>query len=265
MENILDRQQILLTGPASVVDRIAMARIDVNYAGRDKTFGEDFFITLCDEEGLPVDSKWVEVDYSSVYLTSIIHQVRMVELGVEVVDGGGASADTAQITLSQQEVKLSGTQEDMQKLDQLLTDGKLVLGTLNLADYAEDTKLTFSLTLPEGIQLHAESGEVTVDLAFPDLTVMELLLQEIELVNIPEGMVAQVQTTELTVRIRGLKTGMDTLLRENLKAVVDMSEAKEGEGAYPAVIQITNEKLPGAGALGTYEVQVLVEAAKEAR
>ena len=42
METNLNREQILITGPSSVVDKIAMARVDVNMNERKTSFGEDY-------------------------------------------------------------------------------------------------------------------------------------------------------------------------------------------------------------------------------
>ena len=265
VETSLDREQIMITGPAPVVEKIAMARIDVNYTGRNKSFGEDFFITLCDEDGEPVDSKWVEVDYSSVYLTAMVHKEKTVPLDIKVIDGGGATRDTSEITLSVQEITVSGPAEDMKKFEETLVDGKLIVGTVDLAQYTEDTTLPpFEITLPEGIRLGDEVASVTVDLKFPNLTVMEMLIQQVELINIPEGVRATVQPYrfEMLVYIRGPKDKMEKLLREDVKIVVDLTGAKPSDtvSTFAATVVVESEEVPTAGAIGQYPVAVDVKA-----
>lgn len=265
VETSLDREQIMITGPAPVVEKIAMARIDVNYTGRNKSFGEDFFITLCDEDGEPVDSKWVEVDYSSVYLTAMVHKEKTVPLDIKVIDGGGATRDTSEITLSVQEITVSGPAEDMKKFEETLVDGKLIVGTVDLAQYTEDTTLPpFEITLPEGIRLGDEVTSVTVDLKFPNLTVMEMLMQQVELINIPEGVRATVQPYrfEMLVYIRGPKDKMEKLLREDVKIVVDLTGAKPSDtvSTFAATVVVESEEVPTAGAIGQYPVAVDVKA-----
>jgi len=265
VETSLDREQIMITGPAPVVEKIAMARIDVNYTGRNKSFGEDYFITLCDEDGEPVDSKWVEVDYSSVYLTAMVHKEKTVPLDIKVIDGGGATRDTSEITLSVQEITVSGPAEDMKKFEETLVDGKLIVGTVDLAQYTEDTTLPpFEITLPEGIRLGDEVTSVTVDLKFPNLTVMEMLMQQVELINIPEGVRATVQPYrfEMLVYIRGPKDKMEKLLREDVKIVVDLTGAKPSDtvSTFAATVVVESEEVPTAGAIGQYPVAVDVKA-----
>ena len=265
VETSLDREQIMITGPAPVVEKIAMARIDVNYTGRNKSFGEDYFITLCDEDGEPVDSKWVEVDYSSVYLTAMVHKEKTVPLDIKVIDGGGATRDTSEITLSVQEITVSGPAEDMKKFEETLVDGKLIVGTVDLAQYTEDTTLPpFEITLPEGIRLGDEVTSVTVDLKFPNLTVMEMLMQQVELINIPEGVRATVQPYrfEMLVYIRGPKDKMEKLRREDVKIVVDLTGAKPSDtvSTFAATVVVESEEVPTAGAIGQYPVAVDVKA-----
>lgn len=267
VEETLDREQILISGPASVVEKIAMARIDVDYTGRSKSFGEDFFITLCDKDGKPVDSKWVEVDYSSVYLTALVHKEKTIPLDVEVKDGGGATRDTSEITLSVQEITVSAPEEDMKKLEETLVNGKLIVGTVDLAQYTEDTTLPpFEIVLPDGIRLADENAtSVTVDLKFPDLAILELMIQQVELINIPEGMRATVQPPyrfEMVVYIRGPKDKLDKLQRENVKLVVDLTGAKPSDtvSTFLAKVVVENEDLPTAGAIGEYPIAVDVKA-----
>lgn len=264
VDTTLDREQILITGPASVVDKIAMARIDVNYTGRSQTFGEDFFITLCDEDGAPVDSKWVQVDYSSVYLTAFIHKVRTIPLGVEVIDGGGATEETSDITLSVQEITVSAPSDDMKKLEETLVDGKLIVGSVNLAHHTEDGQVSFELKLPDGIKLHDDVAAVTVDIKFPNLSIMELLVQQVELINIPDGLRATVQPIrfEMVVYIRAPKDKIEKLQRENVKLVVDLTGAKASDtlSVFEATVVVENEELPTAGAIGAYPVTVDVKA-----
>lgn len=261
METNLNREQILISGPSSVVDKIAMARIDVDMANRKISFGEDFFITLCDKDGQPVDSEWVEVDYNSVFLEAIIHKVKEVPVTVNVVPGGGASLETGIVEPSVASIKVSGTEDDLKELDAMLVDGKLLLDTIDLGQYERDTVNTYKLEMPDGVKLHADTDVVSVKITFPELTVVDILTQKFEFVNLSEELKAEVLVPDLTVRVRGLTSGIETLMREQVKVVLDMSNAIEGENKIIAQIEITNDKLPGAGALGTYEVLVDVQQA----
>ena len=146
------------------------------------------------------------------------------------------------------------------EIQQKLKDGKLVLDTINLADYKEEDNLeSYTLEIPDGVTLHADTNMIHVNIRFPDLGVMDIMTQQFEIINLPEGLKAEVKDKEMTVTIRGLASGMQSLMRENVKVILDLSKVVEGENKITPTIEITNDKLPGAGALGTYEVTVEVQ------
>lgn len=246
----LDYEQILITGPASVVDKITMARIDVDYSGRNKTFGEDFFITLCDENGEPVDSKWVEVDRSSVFLEVVVHQVKEIPLTVTIVEGGGATMNTSKVTVNPQTITVSGAEADLKDLD------AIELGRIDLSEFREDTELEFEIKLPSGVKAVDDTSKAEVKLEFLDLAIREMIVTRFETENVSEGMHAKVMVQELKISIRGPKKVVDNLTEEDVWIVVDLAGAKTGNSNVEAQVVVANAKNSGAGALGKYQVLV---------
>lgn len=55
----MDHPQISVTGPESVVNRIAQAVVDVDLQGRTESVNEALPFTLCDTAGDPVDVEQV--------------------------------------------------------------------------------------------------------------------------------------------------------------------------------------------------------------
>ena len=260
----LDAEQILVTGPESVIDKIAYAKVELDLTDKDKSFGEERPVTLCDEDGNPVDDSRVEYG-KTLYVTTVIHQVKELKLDVKVVYGGGATAKTSQITKSLETISVHGLADDLKKLDELLENGVLYLGTVNLAEVEADTPvdepLEFDIIkkLPEGVEVQGDTEKLTVSVHFPDLQIVELMVTEFELKNVAEGMDAQCLTKELKVRIRGPKEAMETLTADKVKLVLDFAGAKTGNSKLAPQVVITGAEYKGAGALGTYEVDVSLE------
>lgn len=246
----LDYDQILISGPASVVSDIVMARINVDYTGRNKTFGEDFFITLCDEEGNPVDSKWVEVDRSSVFLEVVVHQVKEIPLTVTVVEGGGATTQTSKVTVDPQTITVSGAEADLKDLE------TLELGRVDLSEFKEDTELEFEIKLPSGVKAVDDTTSARVTVQFLDLQIREMTVTRFETQNVPEGMEAKVMVQELKLSIRGPKAVVENLTANDVWIVVDLTDAKIGNSNVEAQVVVANAKNSGAGALGKYQVLV---------
>ena len=248
-EQTLSTQQVLISGPKSVVDQIVVATIDVNMDNRDKTFTEEGLrFTLRDANGDPVDAQRVETDVGSVDLTVVVQKIKEIKLVVAVKDGGGATAKTSEIKIEPETIKVSGSAEDLEELD------SLELGTINLADYAEDTTLEFDIVLPAGVKNVGNKETANVSIKFPDLNIAELTVTKFEAINVPAGMKAEILAQALAVRIRGPKARIEELTADDVKIVVDFKDSKAGNFNAHAQVVITNPAYASAGALGTYSV-----------
>lgn len=254
-DTTLSSQQVLISGPKSVVDQIAVATVDVNMDNRSKSFTEEGLrFTLRDSNGEPVDAQWIETDVGSVDLTVVVEHIKELELRVVVKAGGGATEKTAEVKVEPQTIKVAGAKEDLADLKYL------ELGTVNLADYAEDSELTFDIVLPAGVKDVGNNETAKVTVKFSDLETVELTVMRFEAINVPQGMRADILTQSLAVKVRGPKEQMDKLTAADLKIVVDFKDGKPGNFNANAKVTVVNEAFASAGALGTYMVTVsLVE------
>ena len=248
-EQTLSTQQVLISGPKSVVDQIVVATIDVNMDDRDKTFTEEGLrFTLRDASGNPVDAQRVETDVGSVDLTVVVQKIKEIKLKVSVKDGGGATAKTSEIKIEPETIKVSGSAEDLEDLD------FLELGAINLADYAEDTTLEFDIVLPAGVKNVGNKETAKVSIKFPELKIAELTVTKFEAINVPAGMKAEILAQALAVQIRGPKARIEQISEDDVKIVVDFKDSKAGNFNADAQVVITNPAYASAGALGTYSV-----------
>ncbi len=243
-------QNVLISGPKSVVDTITMARIDVDMEGRDKTFTEQYRFTLCDSAGDPVDARMVETDVAVVELTTVVQKIKETPLELTVVDGGGATESTSDIVIEPSSIKVVGSEEDLAELDSIM------LGTINLADYAEDTTLEFPITLPAGVKDLGGNETATVTIQFPDLKIVDLTVTSLEAANVPEGMKADILSQAVDVKLRGPGEQLSKITTDDVKIVVDLTDGKPGNFNATAQVVITDPDYASAGALGTYSVTV---------
>lgn len=249
---VLDYSSITVTGPRSVVEQIAEARIEVDLTDRTESISESYRFTLCDAEGEPVDAKLITVSVEEVRLDMVIQRYKEVPVTYTLVEGGGATADTAQITLSQETISVAGNEAMLEEINEI------ALGTINLGEIPEDTTMTFAVNLPEGVTNLSEVTEVTVDVAFPDLETKEFTVETIETINVPEGLEAQVIATKLNVSIRGPKALIAKLSAGDIKLVIDFANAELGTATYKAAV-VLSEKYAEAGAVGAYTVSATVQ------
>lgn len=250
---VLDNTVITITGPAEVADNITQALIEVDLTNRTESISESFRYTLCDADGNPVDAKRITTNVEQVRLDLQIQRIKEVDLVVDVVYGGGATAANTVIKLQPEVIRVSGGDAVLEQLGDSYT-----VCTINLADIERSAKeLKYTLALPDGVTNQTGVSEVTVSVLFAGLKTREFTIDSFQLINVPEGMVAEIINANLSVKVRGPEAELQALKEKDITAVVDFTNAEPGTATYKANI-VFGEKFPNVGALKTNSVSATV-------
>ena len=180
-------------------------------------------------------------------LTLRIMRVKEVALKLNVIDGGGATAQISEIKMDNETILVSGSERLLQDLDEI------ELGTINLSELLTDTTLTFPITLPDGVSNETGITEVTVEVRFPNLRTKTLNITNIKAINVPEGKTASIITKALEVHFRGPKALIDGLKENNVTIIVDFTDAQTGTATMRASV-VLEEEYAQVGAVGSYSV-----------
>lgn len=250
-EMVLDYETVRISGAQSVVDQITQAVVTVSLDGQTESISDSYRITLCDENGEPVDSELVTVATDTVSLNLPVRMVKTVELVVNVVDGGGATAKTTTITIEPGSIEVHGSVAALEDLDQI------VLGTINLADYAEKTQLLFDIVLPDGVTNRTGLKQATVYLEFPSLSTKSFKIEgeKIQLLNVPEELSVELTTQILEVVVRGPSDEISSLKKSHITVSVDCSGLEPGTSTLKVQITFDTDH-KNCGALGSYSIYV---------
>ena len=248
----LSHEMVAISGPQSVIDQITSAKIYVDLEQQVESISETYTFTLCNAQDEPVDAQLVTTNVSGVSLTMKILRTKELQLLVNVIDGGGATKDNSDITISQKSILVSGSDSLLENLE------SLELGTINLAEILEDQVLTFPIKLPEGVTNETGVTEVTVDVQFSKLATKKVKITNIEAINVPAGLTAQLITQRLDIQIRGPKKTVEKIDVSKIVAKVDFTDAQIGMATVKAEIIIDADKV---GAVGTYNVTAKLTAA----
>lgn len=250
---ILNYPTVAITGPSSIMEQIDAAYIAVNLSGRSESISEDYKFTLCNKEGQPVDLQGlVTTTVTEVRLDLKIELVKELELLLEVIDGGGATEETSLIKIDPGVIRVSGSELLLNKLD------SIILGQINLGELTQDTKLEFPIELPEGITNLSGMDKAVVNVSFPKLQKREFTVTNIQAVNIPEGMEADIFNEALTVVLRGPSAEISAMTANDIVVTVDFRDVEMGTATIKATIVIS-EKYADVGAIGTYSVSATLQ------
>lgn len=249
---VLDHTTVTISGPKNVVSQVDHAQVTVDLTDKSSTISGAFRYVLCDSSGAPVENvSNITANLSEVRVTLRIQKTKEIPLVLHVIYGGGVTETTSQILLDRETIQVAGNEATLDSLNEI------VLGTLDLSDILESTTITCPVILPADVTNVTNVSEVSVSISFPDLEIREFKVSNFVAENIPEGLEANWMTDSLTVRLRGSKELLDSLSKEDIAIIVDLSNAEIGKQVYDARIVVNTDG--AVGAIGTYEIYVSVQ------
>ena len=249
---VLDYPTINVSGPSSVVDLIDHAEINVDLTDRVESISESYRYTLCDAEGNPVDVALVTTDVAEVRLDLKIIRYKLVPLVLQLTYGGGALEDTVEVTIEPTHIGVSGSEALLADLE------SIQLGSIDLSTLEEDIQNTYPIVLPEGITNLSERTEATATVKFLNLAIRELEITQMNLINVPEGMEAELLNHVLKVRLRGPAATMVNLKPEDVVVTVDFTNRQLGSFTLKPTITVRGEAYAKVGAVGSYSVSAVL-------
>ena len=255
---ILDYPTVNVTGPSSVVELIAHAKIDVDLTDRVESISENFRYTLCDADGNPVDVELVTTDVAEVHLDVKIQRFKQIPLTLALTYGGGTTEHSVEVIVEPAYISVSGSELMLEDLNEIQ------LGSIDLSAIEADFEQTYPITIPEGITNLSERTEATVKVQFLNLAIMDFEVTDITTANVPAGMEAELMSQVLKVRLRGPAAIMKKLTAQDIKVVVDFSGKELGSFTIKPTITVSGEAYANVGAVGSYSVSAtLREIAEE--
>lgn len=247
---LLSYPQVKITGPASVVEQIHAARINVDLTDRTESISEDYRFTLCDEEGNPVDVQMIATDVAEVHLDVKIQRWKEIPLRLNVTYGGGALENNTSMTIDPQVIRVSGSELVLENLDEI------VLGSVDLSTLEENLSETYTITMPEGVTNMTGKTEAKVEIRFIGLATREFDVSQIEVINVPEGLEYDLLNEVVRLKLRGSAVLINQLKNEDILLTVDLSGKEIGTFTVKASLSFRDAKYKDIGLVGTHSVSV---------
>ena len=254
---VLDYPVINIKGPASVVEKVAQARIDIDLQERTESLSESYRYTLCDEEGNPIDVEQITTDVAEVHLDVKILRYQVVPLKLNVVYGGGATEGYTRYEIKPDSIRISGSEAVLADLTEL------VLGTVNFAERTENEQMVFQINLPEGVTNLTGITEATAEIRFVGLSIKEFTTENIKVINVPEGLDYELMSEVVKVTLRGPTAKINQINPEDIEVTVDLTGKEVGASTVKATIAVRGNTEDTIGAVGSHTVSVTLSEAEE--
>jgi YbbR domain-containing protein len=253
----LSHTSIPVAGPASLIKEIKEAVITIDLEGRKEHIDQNFRYTIYDKNGNPIADTSLKTNVPEVKVSLLIQKYKdiPVVLGT-IIPGGGATEENTKITWDVQTVRVAGSEQLLNSLEQL------DLGEVDLGSITKDGVQVIQLAdcLPDGATIMSATKEarITIDLD-NSLRTKTLTITQFVARNLPEEMMVEFLTTSLTVEFRGKSTEISKLTEAKVVAWVDFANAEPGTDTYTVKFEISGLDTIGAMS-GTYTVSAVLTA-----
>lgn len=252
---VLDNNTVTISGPAAVVDTIDHASVEIDLTEQVESISQNYRYSLCDAEGNPVDASQITTNLEEVRLEMQIQKIRELKLVADVTYDGGTNERNTTVQISPETIRVSGGEAVLAELGDTLT-----ICSINLSDLEKNTnELKYAITLPEGVTNQTGVSEATVSIRFTGLKIKEMTVDQIEAINVPEGMRAEIINANLSVKVRGPEAEIAALQEKNIRAVVDFANAEVGTATYKVKL-LFDDSFPNVGAVKGSSVSATVQA-----
>ena len=251
---IYSPETIEVSGPESVISRIAYAKVVIDREELTRTVSGVAEFTLVDSDGQTIESADIKTSVNEIQYTIPIVMMKDVGLTVNLLPGGGATEDNAVVRIDPPTVSITGDAELLSGINQLQ------LGTIDLASFAQSTSETFAIVLPNGVNNLSGEKEATVTVSIKGLETKRVITTNIDFINVSEGYKARSITQYKEVMIRGPKEIIDLIDKDNIRIVGDLTDIGNAVGRYsvPTTVEILGYR--EAGVVGdNYNVVVSLE------
>lgn len=245
---VLDYDKVTVMGPASVADLIEKAVIEVDLNERRESISQDYRYTLCDKNGNPVDAELITTNVENVHLDVKIQQVKEVKLVAEIVYGGGATEKNTKVTIEPATIRLAGGGAVLEELGD-----SIQLGRIDLSAVEKSQKISLPITLPEGVTNLSNITQADVDIQFSGLMVKSFEVENIEAVNVPEELEAEIIEKKLTIILRGPAADLMKITDADIVIRADLADAVVGTSTFKATVHF-GEEFSMIGAVRSYSV-----------
>ena len=247
----LSAETVKISGPATVVDQVSTAVIDLDTSGVEKTLTDNYSYKLVDDNGKQVDTTNISRDIASITVTLPVTEIKSVPLEVTVSPEDAAAAIST--TISPKSVEIIG---DPSAVDAV---SSIKLGAINATTAENGDTHTFDIEPPTGVSLNdgqPTSATVTVSVA-QDIT-QKYTITDITLSDDDKDSSATVtlNTQSLDVTLIGPEKLLKKVSTDDIQAVAELSSKELSDGEH--TIGVTVSSPDGTTVSGNYSVKITI-------
>ena len=255
---------VIIYGPEQVLAEVDHAYVEVSRRDVNKTQTFESTYVLIDNDDNVFESDDITFDTDTVGVTLPISAIKEVDLVIEIIPGGGATADNVKWEFDQRTITLTGDSETLAGVN------NIVVTQIDLAEVDESFSEVYRIPIPNNTEITSGMREATLSFELGGLYKRTVTVRKsnISCINVSEGYVWEIMNDSLNgVILRGQEESVRAVSELNVRAVADLTDYGSATGIVTAPVKIYIDSVDGnsnVGYIGEYSVYVnIMEAPPE--
>lgn len=223
------REYIKVTAPVSIHEKIDMAVVSVDISNVKDDVSKRCTIELYTANGkkLSIDDGIV-LSASRARVDVDILKTKTVEVNVSTQGEVHSGYEYIETVYTPETITIMGQPEVVDTITQL------ELPTVDISDARENVEISYDILdyLPDGISLYGMTDNfISVVVEIEALVTKSYAIKKDNIIvkNIPKGYdISYVNKKDLTLRLTGLSSTLDSISEDDIEATIDLSDATEG-------------------------------------
>lgn len=248
---------ISISGQRELVNQVAYAKVVLSQKDMTETYTGDLAFAYVGSDGEELADLKVQSNVDTVHVIFPIVMSQRIPLTVDLVPGGGATAENVEVKVEPEYLDVTGAEEDFKGFQ------KIVLGEIDLAEVVTEKKYTFPIHLSGNFNNDSGQTEAVITVAIKDgeLVSKEFSVDNISIINVPdpENLTAEQVTQSRLVTIRGAQEAVDAVYQGQIRIVADVAAAgvtTPGRHTIPAKIYVDGSDDVGVVNGNSYNIVV---------
>ena len=251
---VVEPSTVTLYGPEAELKKVDSACVYIDRENVNATVGpitSDF--VLLDSDGKTIAPESVASSQSTVSVTVPVLMNKELPLTVNLIEGSGATAKNTTVEIEPSSIEVAGSTATLESMNQL------VIGTVDLTDFAENYETSFTIALDNALRNLTGVKEATVTVTVTGLETKKLTATNISLTG-GEG---TLRTTMKEITVRAPADDLKQITADNVRIVADLTDYATTSGTVEVPVKVYVDGFDDAGAVGDYTVSVTLSGKKD--
>lgn len=247
---VFEPSTITISGAEANIKDAAYVWVSFGEGEINSTYEVETGFTLMNSSGDPCPTAGIVFSDDVVTAKLPVLVLKDVKLGVNIIEGAGATAENTIVKIEPEAITLAG--------DSAILDGmnKITLDTIDLTSFSTSHTEEYVIPLDNNLRNLTGISTATVTVQITGLETKTFKVGNISCINITEGYTAEIMSQNLDVVLRGPEDVLSQIKNDNIRAVADLADYNESTGTYMASVKIYIDGFTNVGAIGDNSVSV---------